>query len=429
MRLTTVLLVLVALAGAAQPAAAGWSAPQRAAGPSDAAFGIAWHLAGNERGERMIVYDSSLGVHSVFARAGRGFAPDAEVDIPDSADGEPYAAALDERGGAVVGWAFFDEGGDGSDSSCCERVAISSRRPGGKFGRRLVITPSGEEMLGVDIAVNPAGDMAVAGYAFSGIYGVFGRGGALGRPVLMGCCGDILTIDDRGDTALTWASRRGISSVTRTRSGRIERRRTLLRSRVVDEYGQFASDARGVRVGLWRETVSDGPGAPRLRLALGLRDGDGQFGRPRYLEGPFEENRGPSTRLAVARSGAAVAAWSPDAGRGEAVRVVARRPGRPFGRVQTLRKAEYDARLIGLSTAVNRSGRAVVAWAAVLPGGSVGVFAATAAPGRAFGRPRLVSRTGTGLVEGHVESAVDRSGRATVAWQQGQEIRAATFRP
>ena len=121
--------------------------------------------------------------------------------------------------------------------------------------------------------------------------------------------------------------------------------------------------------------------------------------------------------------------WSPDAGRGEAVRAVTRRPGRAFGRVQTLREAEYDARLLDLTTAMNRSGRAVVAWSAVLPEGSFGVFAATAAPGRGFGKPRLVSRTGAGLVGAQVEAFVDRAGRATVAWQQGQEIRAATFRP
>jgi hypothetical protein len=421
-----VLIALAIIAATAQPAAAGWSAPARAAGPSDAEFGIAWHLAANERGERMVVYDDSLGVHAVFAKAGRGFAPDAELDVPNTADGEPFAAALDERGGAAVGWAYFEDYGD---SSCCERAAVSTRRPGRAFGPRLTLTAAGQEMLGIDIAVNPAGAMAIAGYDFEGVRGVFGRAGALGRPALMSCCGDSLTIDDRGDATLTWASDRGIASVTRTRAGRVERRRYLYRRRGVAEYGTFRGDARGVRAGLWREAADEGPGAPRFRLALGLADGDGRFGRPRHLADPFDNYGSPFTELDVARSGAAVAAWSPDGGRGEGVRVVTRRPGRPFGRAQTLRRLAYDARLHGFTTAINRSGRAVVAWTAVLPEGSIGVFAATAAPGRAFGKPRLVSRTGAGLVDTKVESSIDRAGRVTLAWQQGQEIRAAAFRP
>ena len=421
--------MLAAVAAVAQPAAADWSEPVRAAGPSDAEHGIAWHLAGNERGRRLIVYDTSLGAHAVFAKAGREFAPDTELDVPDSAEGEPFAAALDERGGAAVAWAFFENAGDGLDSSCCERVAVSTLPPGGSFGPRLVVTPPDLEMLHAEIAVNPAGDMAVAGYTIDGVFGAFGRAGALGRPVKVSCCGDSLTIDERGSSSLTWSAGRGIASVKRTRAGRIARRRFLYRGRAVSEYGMFGGDSRGVRAGLWRESAGERRGTRVFRLALGLADDDGRFGRPRYVDGPFEQFGGPFPRLAVARSGAAVAAWSPDGGSGEAVRAVTRRPGRPFGRVQTLRKAEYDARLTGLTTAVNRSGRALVAWTAVLPEGSVGVFAATAAPGRPFGKPRLVSRTGTGLVAPRVESSMDRAGRATVAWQQGQEIRAATFRP
>jgi hypothetical protein len=417
----------ILLALLAAPAQADWAAPQRLAGPGDEGTHNRWVLTGNDAGDRLLAYDTVDGMRVRLARPGRGFG--GELAVPGSVGGEPNSAAVSRRGDVVLGWSYFVE----EEYDCCWRLALSSRRAGGRFGARRTITPREEDTSFIEVVAGPGGDVAVSAIGFERTYSVFGRFGALGPTRVLpqvDCCEAYTSVDAAGRAQFAYRppSSRDIMTVTRSRDGRIGPARRVYRAVASLVGAGITSDARGAAVLALLENTKQ-RFSRRVRLTAVVRGRDGTFGQRRELEPPGELAEFPLVTSATGPSGASVIAWSPDEGDREIVRAALRRPGRPFGGAVTLRPAQYEGQLHALDSAINAAGLAVVAWRAITPEDSVGIYAAVALPGRSFSEPRLISREGGGLVDGFPSALVDRAGRVTVAWQQGQSIVAAAYRP
>jgi hypothetical protein len=432
-----VIAALVLALVAPTASAGGWSSPAPLAGPSDKDLTLFWELAGNDVGHRLLVYDTTTGMRSASARPGRPFGADSAV--PGSVGGEPYSAAVDSDGDAIIGWTWFDPR-PGDEDYCCWRLAISSKRAGRGFGPRRTLTPADEDTSFIDVVANPRGEVAVGAFTFEHAFGVFGRFGALGgrQTIRELDYADVnVTMPDSGRAQLAYLGYakgqdeqevRTLLTSSRGANGQFSKPRRVYLSPAVIGSAAMGADARGF-AGLAIAEHTRERFSRRYRVTVSLRGRDGRFGPSRELEPPGELDRFPLVRMDMARSGAAVTAWSPDEGRGGIVRAALRRPGRPFGSPRTLRGHDPEVQLSGFTTAVNDAGLAVVAWRAPTSEDSVGIYAAVARPGRAFSSPRLVSRVGAGLVQGEPQAVVDRAGRVTVAWQQGQSIAGAVYRP
>jgi hypothetical protein len=279
------------------------------------------------------------------------------------------AAAANPAGQAAVAWTE-DRGYSGRRANN-DRLYLSTRRPGGSFGKSAVLVGSGK-LSSVSVAYGPNGHLLVA-FERQAI-GRDGRPGprrvqARFRRVGRGF-GPITDLGpEQGVTDLTTAvATNGRAYVAwGTQDGGIEAN---------DPFNVYAA------------TKPAGPG--RFRRAVHLFSGRGRsVDRPRGRLSIAIDRSGADAMLAftgVGDGGAAVGSIQP---------VLASRSGGD-GTFQAPRAVPLANGAVG-GIAVEPGGRATVVWTGLKPGSadeSTGVFAATAPPGGVFGAlPEVVSAT------------------------------------
>ena len=394
---------------AAAPAAA-W-APQRLFTGGDF-FQQTVALAQNTRGDAAVVFQDLRAVRLAVARPGHRFSRPRRV--PGSRGGANARVAIDEQGDVLVAWEYDDgtapEVPEDRDSGCCVGVRMTVRDGrSGHFRRVQRLTPTGHDIILGDMAINHGRVALGWSEGASRVRARFaGRHRRLGKTGSVRGYGEVEGVAaSRTGATVTYAHYSSSSTSVRefhlTRGGRVARRRTVLAGLPEFEEVALATNRRGDQALSW--------GGDLEALRVGVRRRGGRFHLRRVAEGRVQ-----LAKLAIASSGAAVAAWRTRSNR---LMVTARRPGHRFGRPRHFATGRIDDS--DIAVAVNDAGRAVIAWER-----RRGVVAAFRSPaGRALSRHRV----GPGFVEdGSHTAAIDARGDARLVWEDLEHVRAARGR-
>lgn len=169
-----------------------------------------------------------------------------------------------------------------------------------------------------------------------------------------------------------------------------------------------ATAASGAAVAGFAGLRRDGDG-----IFVTARDPGGAFTRPRRVDGV--ELGSDDVAAAVAERGDGVVAWIESDTRGDTivarVRAVRRAPGGPFSAPRTV--AQNVQAYSAVEAGMDAAGRATLAWHGTRANGQEAAFAATAAPGAAFGAPERLGRGADGI--GGVALAVAPGGGVLAA--------------
>jgi hypothetical protein len=301
------LILVLPASAAAKPR---WSAPQRIdATPHENHAPVIDYasLAGNARGDRLVIWRTNEGVMYSFSRRGARFGKARLIDSPWTPT-EFMQAALDAKGRAVIAWTAFDEerAGEGhGDFGCCERLFAAVVRPGARAPHAKRLSRAGDDAYNPILAVSPAGrtgfvwsDRAQLHARFGSTRGGFGKA----ETVAEGTARGLILGGRRPRVAVVDGFPGNLFEYTR-RSPGVYRRGA---GEPVD-MARLGSDARGRELVLNQEQNNDFSGS--LELATRAPGGDFVWrklahGNPVWYE----------PRLDVAASGAAAVAWSVDYG-------------------------------------------------------------------------------------------------------------------
>jgi hypothetical protein len=373
---TTGSLALAALAMA--PAASAWTPPRQLGPAAQAPI-----YAADHQGRFYALYARARGrgFQLFFDRLGRGGGrgPRERVDTDATAPaGGDYAIAMAPSGRALAVWCTPAT----SDES--PGVYAARRRPGNRFGPPQELAPrrasSGVgDTCSVDAAAGTGGSF-VAAWRFTGSVGNRLEAATLG----------------------SGESRFGAAQELDARA----RGRRVPTETAVDASGRatVAWLIRG-RVFAARQRTAGG------RFAISAVPGRACDFGPRPI------------RLAGAASGRSVILFGSCAGRGHALRLSRAAPGAPFARGKRLVRTRYEeSRLV-----LNRSGDLLVTWRT----GRGHLIAGRGSARRGVKRRQRLTPRGRTLYRPRIDThstAISRSGRAIVAWRQRSLRRRASVR-
>jgi hypothetical protein len=183
-------------------------------------------------------------------------------------------------------------------------------------------------------------------------------------------------------------------------------------SRLFSAYVDFdvATNGRGQQVAAWART----DGSRHAPVYAGVRAAGGRFRMRRV------SRRAPafSPYVAIARSGAALVAWSTYRGQ---IFAAGRRPGKRFGLARQFNKPVRNGFIDELQIAVDSFGRGVIGWVQSRPstsGHAHGAFRSTR------GRKLQPRDLGRGDNMGNQATATfDVHGRARLIWRQAARVK------
>ncbi|HEX8066219.1 MAG TPA: hypothetical protein VF520_06815 [Thermoleophilaceae bacterium] len=431
-RLTTAAAVLAASVLAAPAAQASWGAGQEVArlGP-----GLTFALAGNARGDRIIVWDRPAGGFD-FATAPPGGQFGRRRRLRPRDDFSEYLARveLDELGNALLVTGYFDETDpqedDIRDESCCNGLRARVIRRNGTASAAKTLGPPGRPAELADLHVGPRGEIGVVWHdgvnyvnsdaRMAARFGTLSRGFGAREAVPMAERYDrpaalsfvhgrarvlfARSLDRNQDAFENRRSR--VVEVERLRSRRWSRERTVApRVAMSIESLKIATAWRGEQALAWRGRASQHANV----YAATRRPGSGL--RTRLL-GPENTLYYGLPAPAIEKSGAALAMWT-SLSRGTFVGSVRR----PAGRFGPLVPFGPQADRVQLNTpifAVNASGLALVVWDETPLGGTPKLVGAFRDPDGALVERQVLLDPGSYSV-GPYAATLDRAGRGSVA--------------
>jgi hypothetical protein len=379
-------------------------------------------LAGNARGDAAAVFERGSAIAVAFARRGHRFGK-AKI-VPSSGGGDAPKVAIDEQGNVLVLWNYFDEFEDDDiesrDEPCCTGTLMTVRSARtGHFRRVQALTPPGDEVTVGAFAI-AHGRVGVAWSEGPFIRARFAaRGKRLDPIVQVIAAGEALSVSlAHGARRVTYV-RYGanVSSIREfgARKGRAVGRRKLAAGLPDFANVSVATNARGQQVAAWQRSEKESTSP----VYLAVRERGGKFKRR------LVSHRGAFgvPRLAIARSGAAVAAWPTTRG---ALLASSKPPGGRFGIASRFDRNGRRTEVSSVQLAVNSVGLAVIGWTQQQRGHSEKVFGAFRT---AFGprtRPRRLGGVETLGAQG--SAAIDSHDRARLLWRQGGKVKAARAR-
>jgi hypothetical protein len=305
--LVALLILVLPASAAAKPR---WSAPLRIdATPHENHAPVIDYasLAGNARGDRLVIWRANEGVMYSFFRRGGRFGKARLIDSPWTPT-EFMQAALDAKGRAVVAWTAFDDerAGEGhGDFGCCERLFAAVVRPGARAPHAKRLTRAGSDAEAPHLAVSPGGRAGLVWSYPERLYARFGttrRGFGKPEPVAEGIARGLVLGGQRPRVAVVEGFPGQVVEYTRRSAGLYERGA----ARPVDMLS-FGSDARGREVLLNQEQDSDFTGL--LEVATRAPGDDLEWRMLAHDNPAWYE-----PQLDVAPSGAAAVAWSETGG-------------------------------------------------------------------------------------------------------------------
>src|SRR3954447_21213459 len=316
-------LAVFALLVLAAPADAAWrveTVHSGSSGYNDVA------LAGNARGDAALAFELRNGIGLAIAHRGRAFGKPRRV--PFSAGATAPKVAIDEQGNVLVLWTYFDgfeeEDFESREGPCCEGTLATVRYARGKHYRRVqALTPPGHEVTAEAYAIRRgrAGIVWSEGSRIRARFAAAGHGFGSTAEVIESGTG--LAVSLAHGRRVTYASYGAHSTRIRefrVRRGTAHQRRTLARGLPDVALVRVATNTRGEQAAAWQR--SDHQSTSPVHLAV--RSAAGSFqSRLVSHRGAFDS----APAVAIADSGAAVAAWATTRG---TLLVSGRNPGGRF---------------------------------------------------------------------------------------------------
>lgn len=380
-------------------------------------------VTGNQRGRRLIAWTDYQGMHVATSDPEEHFGRPRLVRREKTNTTLPLLA-MNARGDALLVWYFFDrthisDEESRADYDCCFGARMAVLHRDGRIGRITTLAHRAVDVYVQALAIDSSGRYGVvwrepdAYYQqHRGVVGQFHDGHRL-RPTQK---------VDRHVRALEMAYVHGRPRVlllahhdgrgqlverTAHHNGRFGARRPVAKRLPPDPIIDAVSNERGDQAVAWM------PEEYAREMYGGTRAAGGRL-RPRLVARTQQQAPGP---LAIAPSGAAALAWSPD----RSGVLLARSPGRgaPFGKPRRVVRPRRDGYDVDSQIAIDSAGHTALAWrldrglrtAVVDPDGrrhDVRTFTWDA---------YALARSGTGVI--------DAGGRATLAWLGSRYVRVA----
>jgi hypothetical protein len=379
-------------------------------------------LSGNARGDAAVAFERGGGVALAFARRGHRFGK--AKFIRGSSGASAPRVAIDAQGNALVLWNYFDgfeaEDPESRDEPCCTGTLMTVRSArNGHFRRVQPLTPPGHEVTAGAFAI-ASGRVGVAWSEGESVRARFAaRGKRLGATAEVSAAGEALAVSlAHGGRRVTYARfGTGVSSLRefRSRNGRASKRRTLAAGLPGFAAVAVATNARGEQVAAWQGS-EQGSTSP---VYLAVRKRGGKFTRRLVSHhGTFGV-----PRIAIAPSGAAVAAWATTRG---ALLVSSRPPGGRFDIASRFDKNGRNTDVDELQLAINSVGLEIIGWTQQQGDHGLKVFGAFRT---AFGARSTPHRLrGAQTLGNQGTAAIDSRGRARIVWSERGKVRVARTR-
>jgi hypothetical protein len=289
---------------AIMPAGGNFGAPQTI---SDAAADATdMSLASDPNGNALVTYERNNDVvTSSFRPAGGSFQDPKTVSSPDTT--LPFAA-FDANGNAIVAWTGFD----GSHT----RAVVSFRPLGGDFSPQQFISPAGEDVNEVRIAMDPSGntlclfDRYIAPHVTVGASFRPAGGGFGGTVSISENSQDAFlpgaAFDANGNAVAVWTRSDGsdsrIQAAFRPAGGSFEPAKDISPTGENASSPSVAMNPSGDAIVIWDQTVSN-PLANRIAAAR--RPAAGSFGATEFVSDPSSTSGSPAIALDAQGNGIA----------------------------------------------------------------------------------------------------------------------------
>ena len=436
--LAAMLAALAAMLAAPATAAAEAGSTPSQAFDLETDYPVHFRLAGNERGDRILIWAASGRFRVARAAPGEGFG--APRDVPLTRADIQYAyVAMDEEGNTLLLWRHHDgtnaPGVPGGGPRCCWGLRARILRADGTVSPQKTLAPRRSDLVLAAFATGPGGRVGVvfhraawdarlkrARRSLEARFGSVARGlGARERvpllpfrwPLALSLAGErarLVHPRQLGDEPAPNQQPYELREFERVRRGRYKRLATLVRANLAPASVLFATAADGHQAAVWR--VSEGD---RVAVMGGTRPPGGSLDVRRLAGGPPSDLvPGPP---AVAAGGRALVAWGTEQGvlASQAVgggpfdspRVIERRSG-PYPHEPAYDVAADGVQLVAVNEAVGFDARLI------------GLL--RDADGNVLAREAIEDGAG-GPAWTQPEVTLDAAGRGTIAYARGSQLR------
>ena len=407
-------------------AANGWSRAALGASAPDQTGDAS--VVGNSRGDTAVTWPGKNGIQLAIARAGHGFRT--PVRVPHSQDGIVPELAINGSGDVLVFWSYDDHTYRAPpysrDDDCCFGVRLTVLDRYGRFSPVQTLTPKGHDLLVEAFAFGPGKRIGMtwqeqySSHAEVGLRGRFsGSDGRLGPDVRLGPDFDygVAVGFARGNPrVLIFHDHRPDSHLVE-RVGRD--RRTFGPARLIaaglprSVFIAGDSNERGDEVVAWSRDNQYGDSGP---VYAGVRSpGSRLVARRVGALGPDYD----APNVAIAPSGAATVAWEPS---NREVVATARLSGGDFPAARSVVHPRHPNHVRALQLGVNSHGKAVIAWLEDRITGKPTIVTVFRAASGQTTVPTRVAGPAYSLEMAGGTAAIDRIGRATIAWSSGASV-------